>query len=102
MKRKLWPPNRVYLGMAVILVLLGFWEFSWKPQYRDYYKLGMKEYQAGNFEGALPLLSHAYKISPNALEVITMMGWTHLRLHQYREARSHFTRALKFDPSSDE
>ena len=33
--------NRVIVGMVVFFVLVGFWQFRWKPQYRPFYEVGI-------------------------------------------------------------
>src|SRR5262245_28055131 len=66
--------NRVLIGMVVFFVLVGFWEFRWKPQYRPLYERGVSLYQAGRFPEALDQFQRAYGIAPNSLDVILMLG----------------------------
>lgn len=98
MKLKYWLTNRVILGMLAFFVLVGLWEFHWKPQYRPVYLQGVSYYQHGRFGQALGEFQRAYHISPNSLDVILMMGWTQLKLKHYEESRFYFTRALRIDP----
>ncbi len=46
--------------------------------------------------------NHAYAISPNAQDVILMMGWTNLKLRRFEEAGYYFNRALTIDPKTEE
>lgn len=94
--------NRVILGMLAFLVLAGFWEFRWKPQYRPLYQNGVQLYQNQRYTDALEQLDKAYQIAPNSVDVIMMEGWVHLKLHRYDEARMYFGRVLKIDPRIEE
>lgn len=98
MRLKYWLTNRVILGMLAFFVLVGLWEFHWKPQYRPVYLQGVTYYQHGRYGHALGEFQRAYHISPNSLDVILMMGWTQLKLKHYEESRFYFTRALRIDP----
>jgi tetratricopeptide (TPR) repeat protein len=94
--------NRAFLGAVALLVLLGCWEFRWKPQYRPYYESGRQKYLHGDYAQALSSLETAYAIQPNATEIITLMGWTHFKLHHLDKARLYFHRALKIEPDNEE
>jgi hypothetical protein len=98
MKLKYWLTNRVLLGMIAFFVLVGLWEFRWKPQYRPVYLQGVTHYQRGSYGQASAEFKRAYKISPNSLDVILMMGWTEMKLRHYEESRFYFARALRIDP----
>ena len=98
MKLKYWLTNRVMLGMLAFFVLVGLWEFHWKPQYRPLYLQGVNYYQNGRYGQALAEFQRAYHISPNSLDVILMMGWANMKLKHYEESRFYFTRALRIDP----
>ena len=102
MKYKLWLTNRVLIGMALFFVLMGFWEFKWKPQYRPFYEQGVAHYQKGEYNDALEELNKAYGIAPNAVDVIVMLGWTNLKLNHFEDARFYFDRAIKIDPRTEE
>ncbi len=102
MKLKFWLTNRVLIGMTVFFVLVGFWEFKWKPQYRPYYENGVGQYQRGDYRRALDEFQTAYQIAPNSLDVIMMLGWANLKLHRYEEARFYFDRAIRIDPRTEE
>src|SRR5579863_6230354 len=101
-KRRTWLLNRVVLGLVAMLALVGFREFEWKPQYRGYYEAAIRLYQSGNFREAQQQLDKAYSIAPNAVDVMVMEGWTHLKLNQLEDARFYFTRAVRIDPRTDE
>lgn len=94
--------NRVFLGMLLFFTLIGLWEFRWKPQYRPFYEQGISLYQGGQYLPALRQFTRAYEISPNAVDVIIMMGWTNLKLKRWEEARFYFNRALRIDPRLEE
>jgi len=94
--------NRVFLGMLLFFILIALWEFHWKPQYRPFYEQGVALYQSGQYLPALRQFTRAYEISPNAVDVIIMMGWTNLKLKRWEEARFYFTRALRIDPRLEE
>ena len=94
--------NRVLIGAVVFFVLVGFWQFKWKPQYRPHYELGVASYQAGRYQDALSELQQAYAIAPNSLDVIMMMGWAHYKLNHFEDARFFFDRALKINPDTEE
>lgn len=98
MKLKYWLTNRVLLGMVAFFGLIALWEFHWKAQYRPSYLQGVSYYHAGRYDRAFSELQRAYKISPNSLDVILMMGWTEMKLKRYEESRFYFTRALRIDP----
>ncbi len=100
--RNWWFTNRVLVGMAVFFVLIGMWEFRWKPQYRPYYDKGISLYHAGSYGEALNQFQTAYQIDHNAVDVIIMMGWTNLKLKRWEEARYYFDRAIKIDPRLEE
>lgn len=102
MNLKFWLTNRVLIGLALFLTLVGFWEFRWKPQYRPHYEEGVSYYQAGKYPEALNAFGRAYQIAPNSLDVIMMMGWANFKLHRYEEARFYFDRAIRIDPRTEE
>lgn len=102
MRRKTWWSNRLFLGLVVFLVLVGLWEFKWKPQYRPYYESGVRAYQAGDHQRALLEMDAAYRIAPNSVDVIMMEGWINLKLKHYEEARNFFDRVLRIDPRVEE
>ena len=87
---KSWLTNRVILGMLLFFGAVGAWEFYFKPQYRPLYVQGRSQYQQANYAEALKTLEQAYRIAPNEGEVITLLGWTHLKLNHVEEARSFF------------
>lgn len=97
-----WFTNRVVLGVLAIFVLVGFWEFKWKPQYRELYEQSIKSYQGGNYANALRDIERAYDISPNAVDVIVLRGYILLKMHRFEEARFYFDRALRIDPLTEE
>ena len=101
-RRNLWFLNRVYIGLAIFLVLVGFWEFSWKPQYRPYYEQGVRYYQAGRYMDALAQFDHAYAIAPNSMDVVMMEGWTNLKLNRFDDARLYFDRVIRNAPHIEE
>jgi tetratricopeptide (TPR) repeat protein len=102
MRFRLWFTNRVIIGMLLFFVIMGFWEFKWKPQYRPFYEAGVAHYQKAEYKDALDDLNKAYSISPNALDVIVMLGWTNLKLKHWEDARFYFNRAIRIDPRTEE
>jgi tetratricopeptide (TPR) repeat protein len=100
--RKPWWLNRLFVGLFVFLVLVGFWQFKWKPQYRPYYENGVRAYQNGDYHFALYQMDQAYRIAPNAVDVIMMEGWINLKMKRYEEARMFFDRVLRIDPRVEE
>ena len=102
MNRRYWFTNRVILGVLAFMVLVGFWEFKWKPQYKPHYEAGVAAYQKGSYIVALGYFSRAYEIAPNSTDTIMMLGWTNLKLHHFEEARFYFDRVLRIDPNIEE
>jgi tetratricopeptide (TPR) repeat protein len=102
MKRVNWFTNRVVLGVLAIFILVGFWEFKWKPQYRELYEQSIKNYNAQDYPAALRDIERAYDISPNAVDVIVLRGYILLKTHHFEEARFYFDRALRIDPRTEE
>ena len=102
MRFKPWLTNRVIIGMLLFFGLMAMWEFKWKPQYRPFYESGVAHYQKAEYADALDDLNKAYSISPNALDVIVMLGWTNLKLKHWEDARFYFDRAVRIDPRTDE
>jgi len=102
MKRQSLLTNRVILGMLIFFIAVAFWVFRVREQYQPLYKEGVADYQQGQYSDALEKFNRAYNISPNALDVILMMGWTNLKLHRFEEASYYFNRALKLDPNTEE
>lgn len=94
--------NRVILGAIAFFVLVGLWEFRWKPQYRPHYEVGVAHYQAARYQQALDELRQAYEIAPNSLDVILMLGWAHYKVNQFEDARFFFDRALRINPATAE
>ena len=94
--------NRVWMGMLIFFVAVGVYEFKLKPQYKPMYEQGIRLYQNGDYVKALDALQRADQIDPNAIDVSLMLGWSHLKLKHYEEARYYFNRTLKVDPSIDE
>src|SRR6185369_17727094 len=94
--------NRVILGTIAIFVLVGLWEFAWKPQYRPPYEVAIQRYKAGDYQTGLTDIERAYEIAPNSMDVIVMRGWFLLKLHRFEEARIYFDRALRIDPREEE
>ncbi|HUR36749.1 MAG TPA: tetratricopeptide repeat protein [Terriglobales bacterium] len=101
-RRNLWFTNRVYIGLIIFLVIIGFWEFSWKPQYRPFYEQGVRYYQAGRYMEALAQFDRAYSIAPNSMDVVMMEGWTTLKLNRFEDSRMYFERVLRFSPDAEE
>lgn len=97
-----WFRNRVLWGMTIFFIVIGLWEFRWKPQYRPYYENGVAQYQKGAYMQALIEFQRAYEIVPNATDVLLMLGWTNLKLHRFEEARVYFDRTLKIDSRIEE
>jgi tetratricopeptide (TPR) repeat protein len=94
--------NRVLIGMVAFFVLVGLWEFRWKPQYRPLYEVGVSHYQAGRFPEALEQFERAYAIAPNSLDVILMLGWAHFKVNHFEDARFFFDRALRINARTEE
>jgi len=94
--------NRVILGSIAIFLLIGLWEFGWKPQYRPLYEQAIQRYHAGDYQAGLNEIEKAYEIAPNSMDVIVMRGWFLLKLHRFEEARIYFDRALRIDPREEE
>ncbi|MBI2683555.1 MAG: hypothetical protein HYX26_10160 [Acidobacteriales bacterium] len=94
--------NRVTLGLILFFILIGVWEFKWKPQYRPLYQDGVKLYQDARYREALEVMNKAYDIAPNSVDVIMMQGWINLKLKRYEEARLYFGRVLRIDPRVEE
>jgi tetratricopeptide (TPR) repeat protein len=88
--------------MIVFLIVMGFWEFKWKPQYRPFYENGVGYYQKAKYILALGEFERAYQIAPNSTDVIMMLGWTNLKLNRFEDARFYFDRVLKIDPRIEE
>jgi tetratricopeptide (TPR) repeat protein len=101
-RRRFWFTNRVVLGLTAFLILTALWEFKWRPQYRGDYEEGVRLYESGKYLQAENAFDQAYRIAPNALGVIIMEGWTHLKLNRLEEARFYFNRAVRIDPRSEE
>ncbi len=97
-----WLTNRVLMGILLFFVVIGFWEFKWKPQYRPLYERAVKSYLAHDYPDALQRMAGAYRIAPNSTDVITMMGWINLKMSRYEEARYYFSRALAIDARLEE
>jgi len=102
MRRQSLLTNRVILGMLIFFIAVAFWVFRIREQYQPLYKEGVVDYQKGQYSDALDKFSRAYNISPNAQDVILMMGWTNLKLRRFEEAGYYFNRALKLDPKTEE
>lgn len=102
MNLRFWLTNRVLWGLAVLLVVVGLWEFRWKPQYRPFYEQGVLAYQRGDYATAAAQLQRAYEVAPNAVDVIVMMGWTNLKLRRLNEAEFFFRRAIAIEPRTEE
>ena len=94
--------NRVLIGMVVFFMLVGLWEFRWKPQYRPLYEVGVSHYQAGRYPEALDQFQRAYEIAPNSLDVILMLGWAHFKVNHFEDARFFFDRALRINERTEE
>jgi len=94
--------NRVILGVLVIFIGVGVWEFHFKPQYKPFYEDAVRDYQHGEYLQALPKIEKAYDIAPNALDVVIMRGWILLKLNRFEEARIFFDRAIRLDPRAEE
>ena len=101
-QRKFWFTNRVLIGAVLFFTAVGLWEFHWKPQYRPYYEEGVAHYQAGRYLQAANAFQTAYRIAPNSVDVITMLGWADVRLKRFEDARFFFDRVVKIDPRIDE
>ena len=102
MRRTSLLTNRVVLGMLAFFIAVAFWQFRVREQYQPFYKEGVVDYQQAQYSDALEKFNRAYTISPNALDVILMMGWTNLKLRRFTEAEYFFNRALAIDPHTDE
>jgi tetratricopeptide (TPR) repeat protein len=102
MRRQSLLTNRVILGMLAFFIVVAFWTFRVRQQYQPLYKEGVVDYQKGQYSDALEKFTRAYSISPNAQDVILMMGWTNLKLRRFEEAGYYFNRALSIDPKTEE
>lgn len=99
---RFWFANRVILGLAAFFVLVGMWEYRWKPQYRPHYEQGIADYKAGRYQDAVGQFNRAYAIAPNSADVLIMAGWSNLKLNRFEEARFYFDRALRIDGRLEE
>ena len=90
--------NRITLSLFVILALAYVWEFHFRPMSSPLYTSGVEEYRSGDYERALELLEKAYRIDPNNTALLTLFGWTHLKLGDASAALPYFERALRLDP----
>jgi tetratricopeptide (TPR) repeat protein len=97
-----WTKKRLVLGLAVFFTAVGIWEFRLKPQFRPMYEEGIVLYQHERYLEALQEFERAYRVAPNEVEVIAMMGWSNLKLRRYEEARFYFQRAQRIDPRNGE
>ena len=88
--------------MLIFFIAVAFWVFRLRERYQPLYKEGVVDYQQGQYNDALEKFTRAYNISPNAVDVILMMGWTNLKLHRFEEANYYFNRALNIDPKTEE
>lgn len=102
MRRQSLLTNRVILGMLIFFIAVAFWVFRVRQQYQPLYKEGVADYQQGQYTDALDKFTRAYGISPNAQDVILMMGWTNLKLRRFVEAGYYFNRALAIDSRNEE
>ena len=59
---------------------------------------GRAHYEAGDIQGALPMLHKALETSPNDFMLLLMAGQIHRMLKQYAEARTFFDRILLTTP----
>ena len=96
-----WSKNRVVVGLAVLFVAIGIWEWH-KPRFRPMYEQGTALYQHQRYLEALREFERAYAVAPNQVEVIVMLGWSNLKLRRYEEARFYFQRAERIDPHNGE
>ena len=90
--------NRITLSLFVVLALAYVWEFHFRPMSSPLYTSGVEEYRSGDYERALELLEKAYRIDPNNTALLTLLGWTHLKLGDVSAALPYFERALRLDP----
>jgi len=94
--------NRVFLGALIFFVAIAVWDFKFKPQYRPLYDQGLALYKEGEFERARRAFQDAYDISPNAVEVVRMLGWANLKIGDFHQARYYFERLQKLDSSDQQ
>ncbi|HLN20607.1 MAG TPA: DUF2225 domain-containing protein [Bacteroidales bacterium] len=62
------------------------------------YKLGMIYYEKGDYSSALRFFEKVVNLWPFDYDSITMLGWTHFRLNNIREAKVLFQKALLNSP----
>ena len=92
--------NRI--GLSLLLVLLGvvLWEFYAKPVSGPLYTAAVHEYRDKQYEKSLRLLHRAYQINPNDTSILTLLGWSYLKMGRPGEALEEFSRAHRLDPGS--
>lgn len=96
------PPLKNRIGLSLVLLLVGIylWEFHAKPVSGPLYTAAVAEYRDRNYERSLSLLRRAYKIDPNDTSVLTLMGWSSLKLGEPKLALERFRRANRLVPDS--
>ncbi len=92
--------NRIVLFLALIVGLVYAWEFYLKPVNSPIYMAALCEYNQKNYERSSDLLMKAYRIDPNDLAVLKLLGWNHLKTGKPGLAERYFRRACKLAPGS--
>lgn len=90
--------NRILIVVAVVLIVITFYEVRLKPQSRPLYERALVFYRQENHNASLLELQRAYEIEPNSSAILVLMGWNNLKLRQYDQARENFGRAARLDP----
>jgi len=98
----LFPKNQLSLAMRVLLYLC----FAILPtnfllsQSSGSYQQALEKINAFQFEQALHLLADCYSIDANDLDCLLKIGYCHLQIGRYEDAKLFFNQSLKIDSSN--
>lgn len=92
----LWRALPLLVAIAGGIALAATWRTDQpaSPDVGALYEQGLAAYREGDFTRAVDRLSRAHAIEADDVGVNTLLGWSHWRLGQVKQARAHFERAV--------
>ena len=92
------------LALLVAAAAAGaWWQFHYVPQrVEQLYAQAVEEYGAGDYARATSTLEQAYALNSRVVRVNILLGWSHWRQGEAKQAEYYFARAHRLDPASEE
>lgn len=92
----------VPLLLLATLAAAAWWFWYVPKRVEELYGQAVGEYRAGDYAGATRTLEQAYALNSRVVRVNILLGWSHWRQGEAKQAEFYFARAHRSDPVSEE